>query len=135
MTKQRRIATRDSFKRNSQARKYGYVDVPEDIPEIGGESIRVRSLTLSEFIRSENRLADPEIANTIGAQSCVIDCIVDEQGNTIFTDEDAAWLGDTFGGVLNLVKQECRLLSGFASELDSEETEKNSEPTPDTDSQ
>ncbi|MEU4168859.1 phage tail assembly chaperone [Streptomyces sp. NPDC026665] len=110
------------------------------VPEWGGDII-LRGLTGEELdayqaSRRQIRNAGTKEQEVVFVQdnaraTLLVKCIVDEDGNRVFTDRDAGLLGMKNGKVLDRLFDIASSLSGL-SEEDQEEMEGNSE-TPDRD--
>lgn len=108
-----------------------------DVPEWGG-TVRVKSLTGKErdalessMIVGKGKNKDVSLSNL--RAKLVARSVVDEQGRTIFTDEDIPALGAKSAAALNRVYEVAQRLSGVTQE-DVDELTKNSETTPSADS-
>ena len=110
-----------------QAKDLPYEDVA--VPEWGGK-VRVRALTGAERDRFEASIveqrgkAGPRLNTANIRAKLVALCCVDEQGNRLFSDEDAELLGRKSAAALNRVFEVAQRLSGL-TQADMEELEKN----------
>ncbi len=104
------------------------------VPEWNNGHVRVRGLTAAERDAYEQSLMEatrtgkrtkitPKLQNA-KARMAVL-CIVDADGKRMFTDEDAAALGEKSASALNRIVEAIQKLSGMSDE-DLEELEKNS---------
>lgn len=95
-----------------------------DVPEWGGV-VRVRGLTGKERDRFEFKMAaarkDPASAQV--RAEVVGRCIVDENGDRLFTDRELDRLGDKSGEALDRVFEKVRELSGMSDDAIEEATE------------
>ncbi|WP_116248171.1 hypothetical protein [Nocardiopsis sp. FIRDI 009] len=88
-----------------------------DVPEWGG-TVRIRALTGTERDRFEAEIA----GNTKRLKldnvraKFVAKCIVDAEGNTVFSTSDVAALGQKNAAVLNRVFEACQRLSGLTDD-------------------
>lgn len=106
-------------------------DLPTErvyVPEWNGELI-VRGLTGAErdafeqsIVEQRGKSARMNLRN-IRAKLVAL-TVVDEQGNRVFSDEDAEWLGKKSAAALNRVFEVAQRLSGLRSE-DIEELQGN----------
>lgn len=102
-----------------------------DVPEWGGV-VRVRGLTGKERDRFEFKMAaarkDPASAQV--RAEIVGRCIVDEDGDRVFSDRDIDRLGDKSGEALDRVFEKVRELSGMGDDA-VEEAAADLDPAPD----
>jgi|SRR5690554_5882572 len=89
-----------------------------DVPEWGGK-VYVRGLTGSErdayeasLVQFRGKQRVPDLANA--RAKLVVRCIVDEEGNRVFTDADANALGKKSGAVLDRLFEVASKLSGLS---------------------
>lgn len=96
-------------------------------PEWGG-IVRVQAISAMDRDRYEQRVSGMKDWGGIRATLCV-QCIVDDEGNRIFTDDDIEALSQKSGAVIDRVFEVARRLNGMTDE-DIQEMEKNSETEP-----
>lgn len=88
-----------------------------EVPEWGG-TVWVRGMTGTERDRFEWRISQtqnkPE--NIQVRSEFVGRCLVDEDGKRLFTDKDAAKLGEKSGAVLDRLFDEVRAMSGMGED-------------------
>lgn len=126
-TSKKRLTSADFRK----ARKYKTQDV--FVPELDG-FVMMKSLTGKERDAFESSLRvkkngkDVVDATNMRAKLVVL-CAIDETGNRVWGDADAAWLGDSMSSVISLLYNAASKLSGFTLE-DTDELEGNSKGGP-----
>lgn len=112
----------------------GVNDLPyEDvlIPEWGNRYVRVRTLTGAERDAFEQSIIEQRgkkvrmKLNNIRARLVAL-TVIDENGNRVFSDEDAEWLGKKSAAALDRIYTVAQRLNGFRKE-DIEELEGNSD--------
>lgn len=91
---------------------FDYVDV--EVPEWGG-SVRLRGLSASERDQFEARLGVSNDLTNMRAR-LVVNCLVDADGNRLFTDKEADTLGQKNASVITRLFDEVRNLSGMSDE-------------------
>jgi len=104
--------------------------VTVEVPEWGG-SVCIRSMSGAERDSFEKQFMD-EKASNIRAQF-LVKCLVDDDGNRIFSDKEAAALGNKSGAVLTRLFEEASRLNHLSAD-DVEELAGNSEATQSDDS-
>ncbi len=101
-----------------QAQDLPFEDV--EVPEWGG-AVRVRGLTGAERDAFEQSIVETRGKNTrmnlknIRAKLVAL-CVVDEQGNRVFSDDDAEALGRKSAAALDRVFEAAQRLSGLRKE-------------------
>lgn len=115
----------------SRERILGAVALPQqvvDVPEWGG-SVLVQGMTGAQrddfeqsIVRMHGKKTDVDMRNI--RAKLAAQCIVDESGERLFTDEDVQALGKLSAGALDRVFEAAQRLSGISSN-DMEELEKN----------
>lgn len=103
------MLTRDSI---LAARDFDLVEV--DVPEWGG-SVYLRGLSSRDRDRFEAGLAESNDMNNLRARLVVL-ALVDENGNRLFGDEEAAILGEKNAVVMGRLFDEVRNISGMSDE-------------------
>ena len=81
--------------------------------------VRVRGLTGKERDRYEESITigkgkDKDINARNARAKLVVMCVVDEQGNRVFSDADVAWLGEKSAVALERIFDVARKLSGLS---------------------
>jgi hypothetical protein len=115
------LLTRDAIL-DAQDIKYEYVDVPE-----WGGTVRVRGMTGTE--RDQYDVESAMAARAGGSALSdfrvrrIARCIVDEDGNRIFTDKDIRTLGSKSGAVIDRVDDVAARLSGLTETSAKEATD------------
>jgi len=99
-----------------------------DVPEWGG-AVRLKSLTGTERDRFEASVVQGQGRNTtVNMQNLRAKLValsaIDEQGNSLFTEEDVKWLGGKSAKALNRLFNAAQSLSGL-SESDVKELTAN----------
>lgn len=92
------------------------------VPEWGGE-VRVREMTASDRDTFEARFANTEgkaNMNNVRAE-LVSKCVVDEEGNRLFTKEDMKKLADKSASAMDRIFQKTLELSGMSQDSQEEE--------------
>lgn len=105
----------------------GYVDLGEEVqvPEWGG-SVRVRGLTVAEWAELQviQKASNGNGASVDGMAQMVVRCLIDEKGERLFTNEEAAVVARKGAVIVARLAIVCQRLSGL---LETEEQgEKNS---------
>lgn len=85
-----------------------------EVAEWGG-SVRLRGLSASERDQFEARLGVSQDLTNMRAR-LVVNCLVDDEGNRLFADKDAAELGKKNAAVMTRLFDEVRNLSGMSDE-------------------
>lgn len=95
----------------------------------------VRLQSLSELELSELRTRwglrynETKQMDLVMRRELLVACIVDDEGNRIFNDDEVGLLADWNGAVTELLYEECRVLCGLDEEAEVDATVKNSEAT------
>ncbi len=99
------------------------------VPELGGE-VLVRELTAKErdefdvsSIKRNGKKIEQNLAN-LRARLCV-KAVIDEQGEPLLTEADAAALGDQPGSIIDRIYAVAARLSGITKDDEKELAEKN----------
>lgn len=104
--------------------------VPFDVPEWGG-TVYLSELSAADFIFwQSNNPGDDGAKQAEWVASIVLRSVVDEFGDRLFSDDDVTALQERNHTVLMRLFRECLKLNGGSSE----EVEKNSESSPESDS-
>ncbi len=111
--------------RKAQDKEFEIVPVPE-----WGGSVRVQSLTGAErddfeadSVKRKGKRVETNMANF--RARLVARTVVDDNGERLFDDEDAAWLGEKSAAAISRVYDTAARLSGI-TDKDAEELTKNS---------
>lgn len=94
----------------------GCIDLPSElveVPEWQG-SVKVRGLTADERDSVESEISEHGIKK-FRARLCAM-CIVDEEGNNVFSESEIDMLGRKSGVVLDRIAQVVTRLSGMTQE-------------------
>lgn len=103
------------------------------VPEWGGE-VKVRGLTATERdVFDQSIVSEDERDLTNIRARLTILCVVDDDGGRVFTNEDAALLGEKSGAAVDRLFEAAQRLSGMRNR-DIEELAKNSAGGPSDDS-
>jgi len=117
-----------------------YEDV--EVPEWGG-TVRVRGLTGAERDAHEVKMAEArrkgvalEVVLHNFRARLVVKCLIDEQGNRLFSDDDAKVLGEKSAPVIDRLFDVARRLSGMTDDAveqgkDNSESDQNASSTSD----
>ncbi len=125
------VTKSDLLKRNK--RRFKLIDLP------GGGQARIRSLSSGEMRDFRRSMLNPQ-GKLIKSRSdnmhelLIAQCLVDDEGNRLFTDEDAmsSSFAEIDGSLVSVLSSECRSWTGFGTDPDwsaIEDAAKNSEPT------
>jgi hypothetical protein len=98
--------------------------VEVDVPEWGG-SVRLRVMTGSERDRFESDFVDGKKNVEMVRAKLVAKCLVDEDGERLFTEAEIPQLSERSASVLDRLFQECMKLNRFSKD-DVEELAGNS---------
>lgn len=97
------------------------VEVPEWEPFIDGEQLYVQGLTAegrdsyeASCLAGEGRERDVDLSNI--RAKLVVRCVVDEDGDRVFSNEDAGWVGEKSGRAIDRIFGVAQRLSGLSDE-------------------